>query len=145
MFDAGNNLLTGPLPNSFGCLEKVEQLNLARNMLYGQVPEVVCALENLANLSLSYNYFTRVGPLCKKMIRSGVLDVRKNCISGIPDQRTGKECMAFFLIPRTCLNRASFSIIPCKIPSPWRKPHEARTRSQRHLLSYSALFRNRVL
>ncbi|XP_061358556.1 uncharacterized protein At4g06744-like [Gastrolobium bilobum] len=141
VFDASSNLLTGPLPCSFGCLKKVEQLNLARNLLYGQVPEVVCALGNLVNLSLSYNYFTRVGPLCKKLIRSGVVDVRKNCIFDLPDQRSVGECMAFFLIPRSCLQHASFNIIPCEIP-PWTKP---RARTKRHLLSYSALSRNRVV
>ena len=142
LFDAGNNLLTGPLPCSFGCLESVEQINLAGNLLYGQVPEVVCALKNLANLSLSYNYFTKVGPLCKKLIRSGVLDVRKNCISGLPGQRSVQECSAFFLLPRSCLHPASFNIIPCQIP-PLRKPHQGPTK--RHLLSYSALSRNRVV
>ncbi|XP_020239349.1 uncharacterized protein At4g06744-like [Cajanus cajan] len=141
LFDAGGNLLTGPIPWSFGCLKKVEQLNLARNFLYGQVPEVVCALGNLANLSLSYNYFTRVGPLCKKLIQRGVLDVRKNCIFGLPDQRSGRECMAFFLIPRTCSHPASFNIIPCQIHHS-TKPSE---RTRRHLLSYSALSRNRVI
>ncbi|CAJ1939537.1 unnamed protein product [Sphenostylis stenocarpa] len=140
LFDVGGNLLTGPIPWSFGCLKKVEQLNLSNNFLYGQVPEVVCALGNLANLSLSYNYFTKVGPLCKRLIQRGVLDVRKNCIIGLPDQRPAKECMAFFLIPRSCLHPASFNMIPCQIH--WTKPQE---KTERHLLSYSALSRNRVV
>ncbi|KAK7379895.1 hypothetical protein VNO78_34171 [Psophocarpus tetragonolobus] len=142
LFDVGGNLLTGPIPWSFGCLKKVEQLNLARNFFYGQVPEVVCALENLANLSLSYNYFTKVGPLCMKLIQKGVLDVRKNCIFGLPDQRSGRECMAFFLIPKSCPHPSlSFNIIPCQIHH-WMKPKE---RTKRNLLSYSALSRNRVV
>ncbi|KAE9613621.1 hypothetical protein Lal_00016382 [Lupinus albus] len=143
LFDSGNNLLTGPLPYSFGCLEKVEQLNLARNLLYGEVPELVCALGNLVNLSLSFNYFTRVGPLCKKLIKIGVLDVRQNCIFGLPDQRSVKECRTFFLISRSCSNPASFKIVPCKIPPLWEP--QVKTQSRRHLLSYSALSRNRVL
>ncbi|KAK7317852.1 hypothetical protein RJT34_02425 [Clitoria ternatea] len=141
LFDAGGNLLTGPIPWSFGCLKKIEQLNLARNFLYGQVPEVVCALGNLANLSLSNNYFTRVGPLCKKLIQKGVLDVRKNCIFGLPDQRPVRECVAFFLIPRPCSHPALLNFIPCEI-SHWKKPHE---RTKRHLLSYSTLSRTRVV
>ncbi|KAK7362591.1 hypothetical protein VNO77_04708 [Canavalia gladiata] len=140
LFDAGGNLLTGPIPLSFGCLKKLEQLNLAKNFLYGQVPEVVCALGNLANLSLSYNYFTRVGPLCKNLIKRGILDVRKNCIFGLPDQRSGRECMKFFLISRSCWNLATFNFIPCEIHR-WTKPRE---RTRRHLLSYSALSRNRA-
>ncbi|KAL1359548.1 hypothetical protein HN51_004865 [Arachis hypogaea] len=149
LFDAGNNLLTGPLPSSLGCLESVEQLNLARNQLYGQIPEVVCALGNLANLSLSYNYFTKVGPLCRNMIKKGVADVRKNCISGLPNQRSAQECFAFFLSRRSCGNPAWFNFLPCKIP-PWKKPNSesnstVTTTTKRNLLSYSAPFRNRLL
>jgi len=140
LFDVGGNLLTGPIPRSFGCLKKVEQLNLTRNSLYGEVPEVVCALGNLANLSLSYNYFTKVGPLCKGLIQRGVLDVRNNCISGLPDQRSAKECTAFFSIPRSCSRPASFNIIPCQIHR--TKPQE---RTKRRLLSYSALSTDRVV
>ncbi|GFZ19816.1 hypothetical protein Acr_28g0005210 [Actinidia rufa] len=52
VLDVGCNRLTGPIPFSLGCLEKVEVLNFAGNLFYGMVPEVVCALGNLANLSL---------------------------------------------------------------------------------------------
>ncbi|RHN62161.1 putative leucine-rich repeat domain, L domain-containing protein [Medicago truncatula] len=138
LFDAGNNLLTGPLPFSLGCLKKVEQLNFARNMLYGQVPEVVCSLGNLENLTLSYNYFNRVGPLCRKLIKSGVLDVKKNCIFDLPDQRPMEDCVKFYAVPRTCLGSGSFTVIPCQLPM---KP---RGGNKRRLLSYSALERKRV-
>lgn len=138
LFDVSNNLLTGPLPCSFGCLAKIEQLNLSGNLLYGQVPEVVCALGNLANLSLSNNYFTKLGPLCRKLMKSGVLDVRKNCIHDLPHQRSVKECAAFFFFPRYCPYLASFNFIPCKVnpvSHPWTTPG-------RNLVSYSALLRN---
>ncbi|XP_028781127.1 uncharacterized protein At4g06744-like [Neltuma alba] len=143
LLDAGNNHLTGPLPCSLGCLEAVEQLNLAGNLLYGQIPEAVCALGNLANLSLSDNYFTGVGPLCRKLIKRGVLDVRKNCIYGygVADQRPTKECFRFYMHPRACFNLASFNFMPCKVP-PWRHTRDGRT-PNRHLLSYSALSRAR--
>ncbi|KAG0483051.1 hypothetical protein HPP92_011135 [Vanilla planifolia] len=98
VFDAGKNQLTGPIPYSFGCLHKVEQLNLAINQLYGCVPDVVCQLYKngrLLNLSLSYNFFTEVGPSCVELIKKGVLDVRQNCIPGQPDQRPPWECSAF--------------------------------------------------
>jgi Leucine-rich repeat (LRR) protein len=139
LFDAGGNLLTGPLPLSFGCLKKVEQLNLARNMLYGQVPEVVCTLGNLANLSLSYNYFNRVGPLCKKLIKSGVLDLSKNCIFDLPDQRSMQECVKFYASRRTCARSGSFNVTPCQVPT------QGKPGTKRNLLSYSALERNRVV
>ncbi|KAK7813954.1 uncharacterized protein CFP56_004119 [Quercus suber] len=60
--------LIGPIPQSFQCLFNIGLLNLARNQFYGEVPEAVCKLPNLYNFSLSYNYFTQVGPICRKWI-----------------------------------------------------------------------------
>lgn len=114
VFDAGSNDLEGPIPNSFGCLTSVEQLNLARNMLSGEVPDVVCRLGlydhpwgtgKLLNLSLSDNYFTSLGHSCMWLLHKGVLDVRGNCIPDLPDQRSPEECNAFLYRPmseRTC-------------------------------------------
>ncbi|KAA8537784.1 hypothetical protein F0562_027636 [Nyssa sinensis] len=112
VFDAGNNRLTGPIPFSLGCLEKVEVLNFAGNLLYGMMPEVVCELRNLANLSVSDNYFTYVGPICRRLIRKGVLDVRNNCIPDLPFQRSVAECVAFFAHPSYCPYMATYTYIP---------------------------------
>ncbi|KAG6789779.1 hypothetical protein POTOM_005903 [Populus tomentosa] len=141
LFDAGNNLLTGPLPSSLGCLAKLEQFNLTGNLLYGQVPEVVCALGNLVNLSLSSNYFTELGPTCRKLVNSGVLDIKKNCIHDLPDQRSVLECDAFSLQPRDCPDPASFNLIPCKVPS---SPSRPSIGPKRNLVSYRALLRHAV-
>ncbi|CAI9777750.1 unnamed protein product [Fraxinus pennsylvanica] len=116
VFDAGNNRLTGPLPFSLGCLEKLEVLNFAGNLLYGMVPEVICAVGSLTNLSLSDNYFTHVGPICMSLIKNGVLDVRKNCIPGLPFQRSLMECVIFFLHPRYCPYKGIYHYIPCWLP-----------------------------
>lgn len=116
VIDAGNNRLTGPLPFSLGCLKKLEVLNLAGNLLYGQVPEVLCWLGKAANLSLSENYFTRVGPACWRLIRNGVLDVRRNCIPGFPAQRSVAECVAFFSRPRHCPYMPIYGHVPCRLP-----------------------------
>ncbi|KAG6626501.1 uncharacterized protein At4g06744-like isoform X2 [Carya illinoinensis] len=113
VFDASENHLTGPLPLSLGCLKKVEQLNFTGNQLYGMVPEVVCKLENLMNLSLSSNYFTNIGPYCLFLIERGVLDVRNNCIPGLPSQRSVVECVDFLSYPRTCPYMWSYTYIPC--------------------------------
>ncbi|XP_020111008.1 uncharacterized protein At4g06744-like [Ananas comosus] len=119
VFDAGTNLLTGPIPLSFGCLKKIEQLNLADNKLYGEVPDVLCRLGipgagNLMNLSLSDNYFTSLGHSCWILLKKGVLDVRKNCIPGVLDQRSPEECKWFLWQKKYCpLN----TYIPCQ--SPW--------------------------
>lgn len=114
VFDAGENSLTGPLPCSLGCLEKIEQLNFAGNFLYGQVPEVVCELGNLLNLSLSDNYFTKIGPSCRKLVRNGVLDLRKNCIRGLPDQRSPLDCLLSYLFRYPCPFPATYGFVPCE-------------------------------
>ncbi|KAG0452059.1 hypothetical protein HPP92_026153 [Vanilla planifolia] len=121
VFDAGFNQITGPIPYSFGCLLKVEQLNLAGNLLYGTVPDVVCRLavtSNLANLSLSGNYFTWLGHSCWGLIKTGVLDVRQNCILGLPEQRPKAECVRFFLHSKFC---PLIPYIPCHLPYWWFK------------------------
>ncbi|KAJ4778738.1 Leucine-rich repeat (LRR) family protein [Rhynchospora pubera] len=105
VFDAGLNKLTGHIPLSFGCLSNVQELNLAQNYLYGEVPEVVCQLArtgNLVNLSLSDNFFTALGVNCWDLIHNNVLDVRWNCIPGLPHQRPFEECAWFLSLPKLC-------------------------------------------
>lgn len=114
VFDVGDNQLTGQLPFSLACLEKVEQLNFANNLLFGMVPEAVCGLQNLLHFSLSDNYFTHAGPLCRFLIEKGVLDVRNNCIPDLPFQRSVAECADFFAHPRFCPHMWSYTYIPCK-------------------------------
>ncbi|GKV01626.1 hypothetical protein SLEP1_g14171 [Rubroshorea leprosula] len=114
VFDVSINNLTGPIPRSFGCLIKMELLNLASNKLYGRVPEIVCRLPNIAKLSLADNYFTQVGPECRKLIKQKKLDVRRNCISDVPDQRSGAECAEYFSKLRHCSNERLMRLIPCK-------------------------------
>jgi hypothetical protein len=122
VFDAGYNYITGPIPFSYGCLKNLEQLNLAHNLLYGEVPEVLCKLAytgHLKNLSLSYNYFTSLGPTCWELIKQGSkkLDVSKNCIPWLPNQRSAEECWWFAKKPKTC---PWSSYIPCG----WRHSNE---------------------
>ncbi|VVA98599.1 unnamed protein product [Arabis nemorensis] len=119
VIDIGGNKLTGPLPFSLTCLEKVEQLNFAGNLLFGVIPEPVCMLlrDNLVNLSLSDNYFTHLGPWCRGLVETGVLDVRNNCLPFFfPGQRSMKECAEFFLKrPKYyCPHRWFNSFIPCR-------------------------------
>ncbi|CAM0942610.1 unnamed protein product [Alopecurus aequalis] len=106
VIDAGMNQLAGPIPSSFSCLSSVEQLNLAGNRLYGQVPDALCNLAGpagrLANLTLSSNYFTSVGPACSALIKDGVLDMKRNCIPGFANQRGPAECASFLSQPKTC-------------------------------------------
>lgn len=120
LFDAENNLLTGPLPCSLSCLKKTEVLNFASNLMYWEVPEELCALGNLVNLTLSDNYFTKVGPVCRKLIKNGVLDVRQNCIHGLPDQKSLHECAEFYLkYIRFCHYPSTYKLTPCNNDDPW--------------------------
>lgn len=111
--DVSKNLLTGPIPYSFACLANMEILNLANNQFFGFVPDPICQLPNLDSFDLSYNYFTGFGPECWKLIQRKVLDVKMNCIPGLPNQRSKAECAAFFLKSRTCSNHRSLTWFPC--------------------------------
>ncbi|RCV15119.1 hypothetical protein SETIT_3G032600v2 [Setaria italica] len=126
VFDAGGNEIAGPIPLSFGCLRDVEEINLAGNQLYGQVPDVVCLLAKtgkLQNLSLSDNFFHSVGHHCMELVRSRVLDVRRNCILGFPDQRPALECAAFYADPtKHC---PFIPHIPCDLPGYHHYPPKA--------------------
>ncbi|EXB56502.1 Uncharacterized protein L484_008883 [Morus notabilis] len=115
VFDVGGNLLTGPIPQSFGCLRNLQYLNLAHNQLYGLIPESLCRLPNAYNFTLSYNFFTQVGVQCRRLIRAGTLNVRRNCILGLPDQKSTAECGRFFSRARTCPRENTFSIVTCNI------------------------------
>ncbi|KAL6651595.1 hypothetical protein ACP70R_010520 [Stipagrostis hirtigluma subsp. patula] len=118
VWDAGDNELTGPIPLSFGCLADAEEINLAGNQLYGHVPDVLCLLAKtgkLTNLSLSSNFFHSVGHHCMELVRSRVLDVRRNCILGFPDQRPAFECALFYADP-TKLHCPFVPHIPCDLP-----------------------------
>ncbi|XP_039035045.1 uncharacterized protein At4g06744-like [Hibiscus syriacus] len=131
VFDVERNLLTGPLPCSLSCLEKIELLNFANNLLYWEVPEELCSLTNLVNLSLSDNFFTKVGPICRKLIKSGVLDVRQNCIPGFPDQKSLHECAEFYLkYIKLCPYPSSYKIIPCRDDAAWHHHHLEGTKTK---------------
>ncbi|KAI3525430.1 hypothetical protein L1887_04211 [Cichorium endivia] len=114
VFDVGFNQLTGPIPHSFQCLQKMELLNLAQNKFYGDVPEAVCSqLPNLSNFTLSYNYFTQVGPQCRKLIKNGVLDIKMNCVFDLPNQRSLADCARFFSNLPSCPDEKSLTYVPC--------------------------------
>ncbi|KAK9135887.1 hypothetical protein Syun_015217 [Stephania yunnanensis] len=151
LFDAGLNQLTGPIPLSFACLEKIEQLNLAGNMFYGAVPELLCMVKSLTNLSLSDNYFSFVGPFCTALIGRGVLDLRNNCVPGLPFQRSSLECARFFFHqffehPKFCDHPYSFAYVPCNLTHIWGNERRSTTGgvTGRPSPSYAALEKHRT-
>lgn len=117
VFDVSRNRLTGPIPLSFACLESIRYLNLEHNQFYGAIPEMVCrlpGLRNKGNLSLADNYFTQVGPACRKLIMDNVLDLTNNCILGLPNQRPNQHCSQFFSKVKPCPKPKDLNQIPCK-------------------------------
>jgi len=145
VFDVSKNSLTGPIPLSFGCLKSIQYLNLAHNNFYGCVPDNVCqisSLRNNGNLSLADNYFNEVGPSCWSLIKSKVLDVSKNCIPGLPNQRSPNECYKFYKTKKTCPNPSSFYYVPCK--SHWGKPTSETTVPTSTPVTYKALKPHRL-
>uniref|UniRef100_A0A804NTE1 Leucine-rich repeat (LRR) family protein n=1 Tax=Zea mays TaxID=4577 RepID=A0A804NTE1_MAIZE len=136
--------LTGPIPSSFSCLISVEQLNLAGNRLYGQVPDALCKLAGpagrLANLTLSGNYFTSAGPACAALIKDGVLDVKNNCIPGLTNQRRPAECAAFQSQPKTC--PAASTQVTCPAAAASRNaaaPGERKVKDYSSYVTYATL------
>ncbi|KAL2939341.1 hypothetical protein RDABS01_000173 [Bienertia sinuspersici] len=114
VFDVSKNIMTGPIPRSFACLGKMEYLQLAQNEFYGPVPEEVCMLPYLRKLNLCSNYFTQVGPVCMGLVRKGILDVRDNCILGLPAQKSPEICAEFFNRPKVCEEGKMLNYVPCK-------------------------------
>ena len=101
----------GPIPESFQCLVDLEKLDLAKNQLYGSVPDTIYKISKLVQLDLSDNYFTEIGLECTKLIAKNVVDRKLNCISGLPNQRPKAECEAFLSKPKSC---PAQNTIPCK-------------------------------
>jgi len=145
VIDAGMNQLTGPIPASFSCLRSVEQLNLAGNRLYGEVPDALCKLAagppagRLANLTLSGNYFTSVGPACAELIKDGVLDVKNNCIPGFANQKRPAECLAFQNQPKTCPEAFTQVSCPAAATMNAAATGESKARDYYSYLTYASL------
>ncbi|KAG5621357.1 hypothetical protein H5410_006575 [Solanum commersonii] len=113
-----NNQLTGCLPYEIGMLKlasQMEVMDLSYNQLYGEVPETLCKISSLEELTLKYNYFTQIGPECRKLLKENVLDIGMNCIIDLDNQRKPEECETFFLQKRNCRDMNSLSYVPCKI------------------------------
>ncbi|KAG6424710.1 hypothetical protein SASPL_115130 [Salvia splendens] len=116
LFDASANKITGQIPHSFGCLKSINYLNMSMNQLCGPVPEPLCRLPELVNLTLSDNYITQVGPACRKLIEKKVLDVGRNCILDLPNQKSKEMCAGFFH-KQPCREPANLNKIPCRFES----------------------------
>ncbi|XP_057975358.1 uncharacterized protein At4g06744-like [Malania oleifera] len=117
-FDVGSNRMTGPIPQSFGCLANMIQLVLANNEFYGEVPETLCMLRSVTMLDLSGNFFTKVGSICRALIKAKKMNVTGNCISDLPGQRLQSDCANFAGNRKSCPYESTFSIVPCNISSP---------------------------
>jgi hypothetical protein len=62
-----NNLLSGHLPSTLSCLSGIEVLNIAHNQLTGELPELVCDLRRITNLSVGFNFFSEISQDCYRL------------------------------------------------------------------------------
>jgi len=115
VFDVQKNSLTGPLPRSIACMWDLQILILAQNKFCGQVPKMVCKLPKIQNLTLDDNYFTKIGPACRKLVEKKVLTITNNCVKDMPQQRSKQECDEFYKKHRSCRNAYMQKHIPCNL------------------------------
>ncbi|CAA6658907.1 unnamed protein product [Spirodela intermedia] len=111
VFDAGRNSITGPIPLSFGCLKKVEQLNLANNRLFGRCRTPSASFPACSTSPSPTTTSPRLAPPAGSSStgdpqREGQLHPRP------PKQKSPEKCAAFFAKPkRYCPN---IHIVPCE-------------------------------
>jgi hypothetical protein len=111
VFDISFSALVDSLQQVAG-MRKVEQLDIAHNHLSGAVPEAICVLPRLNNLTVSNNYFTSEPPSCTRVVP---LDGdRRNCLPNRPAQRPPQQCAAFYSLPP--INCAAFQCKPVALP-----------------------------
>ncbi|GMI20453.1 hypothetical protein TeGR_g4998 [Tetraparma gracilis] len=118
----GNNMLTGPIPESFGHLRKLQLLDLSYNVLDGSLPDVlgqledlhflalgnnalsgemprsVCDLADLTTLSLSDNFIGGSIPRCLyKLDKLGFLDLAFNKLEPPFPDKLRDRCLGTFI------------------------------------------------
>ncbi|RVW49592.1 Uncharacterized protein CK203_076798 [Vitis vinifera] len=132
-----NNFLFGCLPIEIGSLKELTVFDVGHNLLTGLLP---CSL---GNLSLSDNYFTKIGPNCRDLISTGKIDLRNNCIRNLPDQRPRSDCLAFFLKPKfICPNMVLYENNTCD-DGQLQSTHMRSRKPNIPKVTYSALVKHR--
>ncbi|KAK9152808.1 hypothetical protein Sjap_000288 [Stephania japonica] len=94
-------------------------------MLTGTVPAGICELPNLANFTLSYNFFCEEEGICSNLTsRSIGFDDRQNCLPEKRFQRSKKECDAAYEHPVDCFEfHCGFTPAGAISPSPSPSTH----------------------
>ncbi|KAM7268356.1 hypothetical protein ACFE04_010522 [Oxalis oulophora] len=81
--DASVNLISGPIPPSFGDLLSLIALNLSSNALKGEIPTNLGQIKSLRYLSLAHNNLTGTVPSSLGLLQSlEVLELSSNSLSG---------------------------------------------------------------
>jgi hypothetical protein len=63
----GASLLSGHLPSTLLCLSGIKVPNIAHNQLTGELPELVCDLRRITNLSVAFNFFFGISEDCYRL------------------------------------------------------------------------------
>eukprot|EP01135_Chromosphaera_perkinsii_P005053 Nk52_evm30s311 gene=Nk52_evmTU30s311 len=76
-----NNSINGEIPNSFGLLKEMLNLDLSGNFIQGSVPNIV-NMTKLKTLNLSFNLFTGGPPVINETSTLTMLDMSNNHLTG---------------------------------------------------------------
>lgn len=76
-------------------MRKLEQLDVAHNLLTGAVPPGICDLLRLKNFTLATNFFTCEPPSCARVVPQD--GDRSNCLPNRSSQRTSQLAQSFYL------------------------------------------------
>ncbi|OAY77645.1 Leucine-rich repeat extensin-like protein 4 [Ananas comosus] len=118
--DLSNNRFAGRFPDvAIAGMVSLEQLDVAHNLLSGQIPEAVCDLPHLQNFTYAYNFFTGEPPQC---LRVPAHDDRRNCLAYRPAQRTPRQCASFLSHPVDCAAFRCKPFVPQLPPPPPPSP-----------------------
>ncbi|OAY68765.1 Leucine-rich repeat extensin-like protein 4, partial [Ananas comosus] len=103
LFHVNSNRFCGTVPHEFDKLHllheldlsnnrfagKFPELDVAHNMLVGDIPEAICHLPRLKNFTYSYNFLTGEPAVC---LHVPAYSDQQNCIPDRPAQRSDSQC-----------------------------------------------------
>ncbi|KAM1452525.1 hypothetical protein ACFX2I_039479 [Malus domestica] len=80
--------LTGQFPGAIRSMDELQKIDFHNNCMYGTIPDFLGSLPNLKLLNLSRNRLTGSIPTSLSNNKNLTLDVRENCLDGMPCRAT---------------------------------------------------------
>ncbi|KAH0452833.1 hypothetical protein IEQ34_017157 [Dendrobium chrysotoxum] len=112
----GGNQISGSIPPGISNLRYLTDLNLSSNQLVGEIPSSIGTLPVLISLNLSNNQLSGAIPSAIGGLRLNLLDLSSNDLSGeIPITLQSKAyAQSFISNPGLCSSDSDLHINPCK-------------------------------